>query len=389
VCELNPVNNIIYSQVMEGDKYKLNIYEGDFLKENKPNWTHFDVVLGNPPYNKNKTKTGNSVWNLFVETSLKITEYLMMIHPSGWRKPESEKSKNKGLFSLMTNENHMLYLEIHNTKDGIKTFHAGTRYDWYILKTQSDNRETKIVDEMKKIHYIDLKKWKWLPNFNISSIQNLFAKENEEHIDILYSRSAYGTEKECVSSEETKEFKYPLIHTTSKSGTRKMFSNINNSTIGNKKKKTVFRVFGVSKIIFGDSGIYDVIIDLDGKYGTTEDAMSIPINSKEEAMSLKKCLLSTEFRENILKACSWGNFRIDWRMFCDFRKDFWKDFHVSEEQKDGKKEEIKQITISKQTNKKKHTVIELKQLLKEHKIKGYSKMKKKELEEMCVLHKLL
>ena len=34
---------------------------------------------------------------------------------------------------------------------------------------------------------------------------------------------------------------------------------------------------------------------------------------------------SIEFK-NIIKSCLWGNFRIDWRLFTYFRKDFYKEF---------------------------------------------------------------
>jgi hypothetical protein len=82
--------------------------------------------------------------------------------------------------------------------------------------------------------------------------------------------------------------------------------------------------FGIPKVIFGESGVYDVIIDMDGKYGMTQCAMAIPVESYEEAEKIKNVLLSDEFNK-IIKSTSFGNFRIDWRMFTYFKKDWWKE----------------------------------------------------------------
>jgi hypothetical protein len=81
--------------------------------------------------------------------------------------------------------------------------------------------------------------------------------------------------------------------------------------------------FGVKKVIFGESGINDVIIDLEGIYGMTNGAMAIEISTKKEGEELKKYLLSPEFKE-VLKACKWGNFRVEWTLFKYFKKDFYK-----------------------------------------------------------------
>jgi hypothetical protein len=83
--------------------------------------------------------------------------------------------------------------------------------------------------------------------------------------------------------------------------------------------------FGVSKVIFGDSGLNDVIIDLEGKYGLTCHGIGIKVSSLEEAKAIKKALLSDRFKV-ILKSCSFSNFMINNKMFTKFRKDFYLDF---------------------------------------------------------------
>ena len=83
--------------------------------------------------------------------------------------------------------------------------------------------------------------------------------------------------------------------------------------------------FGISKVIFGESGINNTVIDMDGKYGMTQGAIAIIVNNKTEAENISKALLSKNFN-NLIKSCIIGNFRIEWRLFTYFKKDFWKQF---------------------------------------------------------------
>jgi hypothetical protein len=83
--------------------------------------------------------------------------------------------------------------------------------------------------------------------------------------------------------------------------------------------------FGVSKVIFGESGINNPIIDIDGIYGMTHGAMGIKINSKEEGEKLSKALTNEKFQE-IINSCTYSTYRIDWNIFKDLRRNFWEEF---------------------------------------------------------------
>ncbi len=308
------------------NKYKLNYYLGDSLEINiEKIWKikGFDAVIGNPPYNISQEFTtkkggGDLLWNKFVieafDKWLVKDGYLLYVHPSGWRKPESDKSKYKGLFKLMTHDNQMLYLEIHDTVDGMKIFKCGTRYDWYLIQKKKANKKTEIKDEKGKVSTVDLLKWEFLPNYDFNKIQPLLKNKNEKAVDVLFSRNSYESRKKYVSEKKTKEFKYPLVHSTPKKGIRYMYSSTNK-----------LGLFGVPKVIFGESGINDnIVVDKTGKYGMTQEAIGISdnINNLEK---IKKALESEKFAE-ILNACSWSNFRIDWRLFTYLKQDFWKEF---------------------------------------------------------------
>ena len=79
----------------------------------------------------------------------------------------------------MTKENTILYLEIHDTKDGMKQFNCGTRYDWYILqKKKNKNCKTKILDQNNISYEINLSKYNWLANCELELIDKLIANNN-------------------------------------------------------------------------------------------------------------------------------------------------------------------------------------------------------------------
>ena len=279
----------------------------------------FDVVVMNPPYQapqeaEGKRGGGDLLWHKFVEASInkwtKDDGHICAVHPSGWRKPESDKSKYEGMFAMMAHDHHMQYLEIHDTKDGMKTFGAGTRYDWYVI-AKGKSGPTKVKDQNGSVVEIDLKQCNWLPNHSFDAVFSLVGDDGE----IIYDRGAYGTDKSRAWTKQEQDdiFKHPLVHSTTKSGNKFWYSSRNDN--GH---------FGVSKAIFGESGINDVIIDLKGEYGMTQGAMAIPIDDREDAELLKEFLMSDNFKD-ILNACSWSNFRVDWRLFTFFRGGFWRD----------------------------------------------------------------
>ena len=298
----------------------VNVFRKDFLIEEFN--MKFDVVIGNPPYqktqeSKGKRGGGDTLWDKFVIKSLndviKDGGYLCFIHPTLWRKPQSERSSSKDVNKLMMKK-QIHYLEMHSSDDGMKTFNAGTRYDWYIIENTDTYKPTIINGEDRVDVEVDLRSYSFIPNYGLEFFNRLLVKNNEECCPIIFNASNYETRKQYVNEIQTEEFMYPLIHSTPKNGTRYMYSSMNDK--GH---------FGIPKVIFGDSGIYDVIIDVDGEYGMTQHSMAIKIESVIEGNLIKQVLLSESFTE-FLKTCMWSNFQIDWRLFTYLKKDFWKYF---------------------------------------------------------------
>jgi hypothetical protein len=325
-ADINPTNIFICKLILDPmDKYKLHAYQGDTLKMDiKEVWSldGFDAVIGNPPYNAHgKTGTGNTIWQHFTRKSLESwinpQGYIVMVHPCGWRKPNTSRGKFNGLFKLMVHDHQMLYLSIHGIKDGQRTFNCGTRYDWYILRNQYPDRYYTIIQDQEGIlTTIDLSEWNWLPNYNIDNIRTLIATNTDERCEILYDRSSYDPRRTWVSIQHDETYIYPIVHSTPKSGTRLVYSSRNDRGY-----------FGVSKIIFGDSGIHNVVIDLEGKYGMTHHVIGIVLDSTDDVEYMTKVLLSTQFKY-ILQACSWSTYMIDWNMFTYFKRYWYKDFGI-------------------------------------------------------------
>ena len=210
----------------------------------------------------------------------------------------------------------MIYLEMHNTKDGMKVFKKGTRYDFYLLQKTERTGNTQLNDEQYNKSEIDLSVFEWLPNSNISDIMKILTDTTasaSEKCPIMYDRSLFGADKKWMSKNKTEKFKYPCIHSTPQKGVRYMWSNHNKGH------------FGISKVIFGESGVHNAIIDLNGEYGITHGAMGIRINNLEEGQHIVQALKSEKFSK-IIKSMMFGNFRIDWNNFKTFKRDWWKEY---------------------------------------------------------------
>lgn len=324
MVEFNQDNIKVLENIFNPDgEYKLNIICGDYLELDTLKkfgiQTGFDVIIENPPYNKSSTGTGSYIWDKFIVkgmSELKPGGYLNLITPPAWRKPESERSRNKGLLHLMTKENQMIYLEMYDLEDGKKIFDAGTRFDIYLIQKMTSNtrprHSTRVIDTKSILYEIDLYDYKFIPNHSIQQVFKLIVKGNQPKAEVIFTAKYHASNKSIVNETKTKEYKYPIIKSIHKDGPIIYYSSSNERGL-----------FGVPKVMFCESGINEPIIDIDGKYGQTQSMISLKISSLEQGKEIVRFLKSKEF-ENVLDACSWSIFRIEWRMFDNFRNDFYK-----------------------------------------------------------------
>ena len=308
-------------------EFKLNLYRGsslekDFDEHMKNVWKveKLDVMVGNPPYQELKEgfKKSQAIWQLFVEKYLSVLSdggYLCMVHPDSWRNVDGIfKNIQKSL-----KEREMLYLEVHDKNDGFKTFGATTTYDFYCVRNNKNNGfKTKIKCVNGEIEISDISKMEFIPNGMFNLYNNLIAKNGEEKVNILYSRTAYGNDKKHMSKIKDNEFLYPCVYYTYKDfSNRLFFSNTNKN--GH---------FNIPKIIFSAGGASTPIIDKTGEYGVMNFACAI-IDDISILYNIQKSMLSDEFLK--LMSFSDGNSgvggqRYNRKVISTFRKDFWKDF---------------------------------------------------------------
>jgi hypothetical protein len=199
----------------------------------------------------------------------------------------------------------------------MNTFGATTRYDWYVLKNCPPTHTTTIREQDGKFTTRCLSKLSFIPNGMFDEIMSLVAKDGEEKVEVLYDRTAYGSDKKNMSKEQKGEFKYPCIQSVSvKSDPCCVYFS---STKDNGH-------FGIPKVIFTKLG-EGVMIDFDGKYATCQDCSSI-VDSKENLSNIYKAMKSSAF-VTLMKHCNVGGQAgnvYDRKVIALFRKDFWKSF---------------------------------------------------------------
>lgn len=313
MVEINE-SNILFSRQLFGKN--ANIYHQSFFTYDGC----ADIVVGNPPFNISREKTcGNTQWQLFVKRilshSLRKEALFLFMHPPIWRKPCSEKSINKALFSLLTKQNQMIYLSIQNKQIGMNDLGCNTRYDWYLLQKKIPNSNTIVYDEFNIRYEIYLPVCNWLPNSNIYKILDLCAWKDEPRVHVLYDRMAYKADQEnlpldkkWVSETKNSFFCFPLIHSTPKKGVQYRFSSLCDR--GH---------FGIPKVIFGEGGAHHCILDINGEYGMTHGAIGIGVNDMEEGKEMVDIILSNQFKK-LMDACCFSSYRIDWNVLALFSK---------------------------------------------------------------------
>lgn len=162
MSEKNKKNVFIIHQIFNmNNEYKLNLNEGDTLELDITNvWgiqSHsFDVILGNPPYNKGgiRSHTGKhlgekneTIWPKFIEKAfewLKPNGFLVFINPLSWLK------KSHSLHHCFL-EKHIIWLKLWDNIKSLATINGKIPISLYILQNlQNVNKKpTEIISEIQ------------------------------------------------------------------------------------------------------------------------------------------------------------------------------------------------------------------------------------------------
>lgn len=319
MSELNKKNVYVCKQIFDiNDEYKLNLYNGDSLElDTYEKWgiDKFNVIIGNPPYQKKVgPKKTDTLWDKFVNYGIEKSKggYIVYIHPSGWRNIDG---KFKKLQKMMLKLN-MLYLEIHNEKDGLKTFSAETRYDWYILQNCDNKGITQIKFQDGDIKTVNIKNNSFIPNGEYEKILSLIAKDGEDTVKLLHSFSNYETRKSWMSKNKTDKHIIPCVYTVNSHHQPTFYYSDKKNGNGLENVKLIWSNGRISSI-----GSY---IDYDGKYGLTQFSYAI-VDNVDNLEKIKKVFDSKEFKK-LMELSAVGQLTVNHKIISEFKKDFWKEF---------------------------------------------------------------
>ena len=157
MVELDPTNVAISRSIFNG-----NISEQDFTKYNKPKDfpDYFDVIMGNPPYNKggiksstqSKESSSTTIWGDFIKKSFSLLikgGYLCFINPLTWLKLSNP------LHTLLLDK-HIIWLELWDNDKSKEMFSGSGKIpvSLYILHNIVNNTEktTTITSKLNRLN---------------------------------------------------------------------------------------------------------------------------------------------------------------------------------------------------------------------------------------------
>lgn len=334
------VNNMLYAveitknnaQMMKkifGDD--LHVHHGDALKmdiQKAFGVDRFDVVVGNPPFEKPQKKEvakqgGHNLWTEFVRLSLtkwlRQGGYFGMVLPPGWRKAMDEKSRSTGLWEMMTVSTTPKWIEMYNMEESKNWFQGNVniRIDLIVSENKvNPDEKTMVRDVHGNISSYNLRRWPFLPNANLKKYwKKIITMKEEEAIGVLNSSFYHSTRTDRVSRTQHNGFRHKVIHAIHADGGKVfLYANEKNEKGG----------FGIPKVIFnGYGGWNKPILDARGQYGMSEVVFGIPISSVEEGREIVDFFQKGAL-ERFQTDMTWATSRpkIFWNLFHNIKKGF-------------------------------------------------------------------
>ena len=216
------ISRSIFCERRDGEVINGNISQQDFTKYKKPKgWPEkFDVIMGNPPYNKGGVAKGGGVfWVEFVDKSIPLLNdngILHFIHPKGWRKPYKDGDRKNNAGRIWYDFKRLGLLEYVNISDEPpKNF---PKVDYYVWRktTKPLNKLTIVENLFQKIYTIseiDISNLQFIPNLiNGDSLDILNKMFNDRlsgnYFDIVYNQNFKPSKEDIGKSGVEHAFFY-------------------------------------------------------------------------------------------------------------------------------------------------------------------------------------
>lgn len=268
------VENMLYMVEIDEKNVKIsrqifgsnaNIYQGSFLDNPNPfpNVKHFDIIIGNPPYNEGGTKSHGkkNIYVAFVQESLRLLSpggYLLFIHPSNWRTPKKIKAAGVDLNAVYTNlslRNVIMYPQPKIIKD----MAVMMSLDVVLVQNQPFSGEkTRVTDIHGKSTDVVIQPHSLIPNYGADILEKMFKKVKQigKHIDLVRTSEAH--------KQFTQPGKHKNIHGIVNKGIRVCTSRDPHSDANN--RKLLINGIGSHNYVFYDS---------QGRYGFTQNMVAV------------------------------------------------------------------------------------------------------------------
>lgn len=287
---------------------KVNLFEGSFLDESmeKQFPFKFDVIFGNPPYEKmidgKRSSKNDNLWTKFIDKAMNLLKddgYLLFITPQAWMSPTSKQLKEVFL------KYKLLYL---NIQECGKYFNVGSKFSYYLIqKTVNDNKTTtkfkcfypgsKILHSFNEDGELIIdKNVKFIPQIINKDIFSLLKRTSFntkiQKFNVQYDSDLHKfTKKQLLSEVKNEEFKYEILHTPSQ------------TVWANRPHKNQGKI----KVFIPLTTYYEQIII--NTCGNTQGVGYILCDNNEEAEKIKKVLLTDLYRF-IANITRWSNFNV-------------------------------------------------------------------------------
>ncbi len=263
---------------------KPNIVSGDFLKlssgdegfQHKEWPTHFDCVIGNPPYNIGGTKLEGTkrAHITFTKHALAILNnagFVAYICPPSYREAQSPMNN---LFKEAGG--HLVYIKIYGAEETATLFHIQGRVDGFIY--QRDKKGTTVIDDEYDIHTtgIALDFDQHIPNFGHTIFKKLLTKVKQLGYVDAYRNTEASTVKAATFGCGGR---HKILHLIVAKG-RRVYKSAKKHSLE-----------GVPKILVNGLGVPYVYYDEKGEYGPSQT----PVIIERPSAKLVQFMLSDFF----------------------------------------------------------------------------------------------